>query len=172
MGSRLHGMARRAEQIELNRGSCTEVCRHDVLGRLRMRGGTTELTLAGGTEGSNPAPSSRESFANLTSSIRATIGPRVCPTCPFPLSGPRRPKHQRFCSLTLLFSPAAKKTEGYADIHRGGATSYRMLAPSTAGLARARPHARETWRSSGRHRLARRGSLKENVSTPELIDGS
>ena len=66
MGSRLHGMARRAEQIELNRGSCTEVCTHDVLGRLRMRGGTTELTLAGGTEGSNPAPSSAESAANLT----------------------------------------------------------------------------------------------------------
>src|SRR4030088_3542352 len=63
MGSRLHGMARRAEQIELNRGSCTEVCRHDVLGRLRMRGGTTELTLAGGTEGSNPAPSSGESVS-------------------------------------------------------------------------------------------------------------
>ena len=26
---------------ELNCGSCTEVCTHDVLGRLRMRGGTT-----------------------------------------------------------------------------------------------------------------------------------
>src|ERR1700736_4064896 len=31
-----------------------------------MRGGTTELTLVGGHEGSNPAPSSGESIANLT----------------------------------------------------------------------------------------------------------
>jgi hypothetical protein len=30
------------EQIELSRASCTEVCTHDVLGRLRMRGGTTD----------------------------------------------------------------------------------------------------------------------------------
>jgi len=79
-------MARRAEQIELNRGSCTEVCTHDVLGRLRMRGGATELTLAGGTEGSNPGPSSGESGANLTSSImlgyaRSDSGPcRLGPT--------------------------------------------------------------------------------------------
>src|SRR5712671_6040529 len=77
-------MARRAEQIELNRGSCTEVCTHDVLGRLRMRGGTTELTLAGGTEGSNPAPSSGESRANLSlAGIRLPTSrsrgfPRVC----------------------------------------------------------------------------------------------
>jgi hypothetical protein len=59
-------MARREEQIELNSGSCTEVCQHDVLGRLPVRGPTTELTLAGGTEGSNPAPSTSESCANLT----------------------------------------------------------------------------------------------------------
>src|SRR5712671_4164574 len=37
MGSRLHGMARRAEQIELNRRSCAEMYAR-VLGPLRVRG--------------------------------------------------------------------------------------------------------------------------------------
>src|SRR5260221_11030285 len=59
--------------IELNRGSCTDVSTHDVLGRLRMRGGTTELTLAGGTEGSNPAPSTGESCANPTGQAPAAL---------------------------------------------------------------------------------------------------
>ena len=64
-GPWLHGMARRAEQIELNRGSCTEVDTHDVLGRLRMRGGTTELTLAGGPRVRIHLPPRGESRANL-----------------------------------------------------------------------------------------------------------
>src|SRR5712671_3216549 len=63
MGHWLHGMARRAEQIELNRSSCAEMYAR-VLGPLRVHGAKTELTLAGGTEGSNPLPSSEESGAN------------------------------------------------------------------------------------------------------------
>src|SRR5205809_7238593 len=44
--------------------SCAEVY-PGVLGPLRLHGAKTELTLAGGTEGSNPSPSSGESGANL-----------------------------------------------------------------------------------------------------------
>jgi hypothetical protein len=69
MGPWLDGMARRKEQIELNRGgSCAEVCTHDALGALRGHGATTELT-ARGTEGSNPSSSTGESAANLISSM-------------------------------------------------------------------------------------------------------
>jgi len=47
MGTRLHGMASRAEEIELNRGR-------------------SRKNLVGGTDGSNLVPSSEESAANLT----------------------------------------------------------------------------------------------------------
>src|SRR6266851_4292433 len=60
MGHWLHGMARRAEQIELNRSSCAEMYAR-VLGPLRVHGAKTQLTLAGGTEGSNPLSSAAES---------------------------------------------------------------------------------------------------------------
>src|SRR6266446_5358893 len=46
MGTRLHGMASRAEEIELNRGR-------------------SRKNLVGGTDGSNLVPSSGESVANL-----------------------------------------------------------------------------------------------------------
>jgi len=62
---RLHGMARRAEQIELNRSSCAEMYAR-VLAPLRVHGAKTKLTLAGGTEGSNPSPSSGESTTNCS----------------------------------------------------------------------------------------------------------
>jgi hypothetical protein len=63
MGHWLHGMARRAEQIELNRSSCAEMYAR-VLRPLRVHGAKTELTLARGTGSSNPLPSSGESTAN------------------------------------------------------------------------------------------------------------
>jgi hypothetical protein len=56
----VHGVARRAEQIELNRSSCAEVYARDLV-PLRVHCATTELTLAGGTEGSNHSLSSGES---------------------------------------------------------------------------------------------------------------
>ena len=73
MGHWLHGMARRAEQIELNpqllrRSACTSPR------AARVHGAKTELTLAGGTEGSNPSPSTGESVANLTSLDQAPKG--------------------------------------------------------------------------------------------------
>ena len=48
---------------------------HESSGRFACMARKTELTLAGGTEGSNPAPSSGESVANLTSSpCRPQVG--------------------------------------------------------------------------------------------------
>ena len=69
MGHWLHGMARRAEQNELNRSSCAEMYAR-VLGPLRVHGAKTELTLAGGTGGSNPASSAGESFSGVNSERR------------------------------------------------------------------------------------------------------
>src|SRR3984893_1675327 len=47
MGHWLHGMARRAEQIELNRSSCAEASAR-VLEALRVHGAKTKLALVGG----------------------------------------------------------------------------------------------------------------------------
>jgi len=58
MGDRFHGMARRAEGSGLNRGVRCGVL---SLAAHRATRATTELTVAGGTEGSNPGPSSGES---------------------------------------------------------------------------------------------------------------
>src|SRR6266404_77404 len=52
MGTRLHGMASRAEEIELNRGR-------------------SRKNLVGGTDGSNLVPSSSESATKLASCIAA-----------------------------------------------------------------------------------------------------
>jgi hypothetical protein len=57
MGTRLHGMASRAEEIELNRGR-------------------SRKNLVGGTDGSNLVPSSGESGANLTFGANAIDGRR------------------------------------------------------------------------------------------------
>src|SRR5690349_20457825 len=75
MGPRLHGMARRAEQIELNRSSCAEMYAR-VRVPVRVHGAKTALTLAGGTEGSNPPPSSGESGANLILGVNPIDGRR------------------------------------------------------------------------------------------------
>jgi hypothetical protein len=101
MGPGLHGMARRAEQIELNRSSCAEVYAR-VLGPPRVHGAKTELTLVGGTEGSNPSRSSGESGKThvracgaisgstvsraafcVTTARRSELGPAL-PTLPLP----------------------------------------------------------------------------------------
>ena len=66
MGPRLHGMASRAEQIELNRSSCAEMYAR-VLRPLRGHGAKTEFTLAGGTEGSNPLSSGSQSVSLVPS---------------------------------------------------------------------------------------------------------
>ena len=72
-GPWLHGMARREEQIELNRGgSCAEVCTHDVLGSLRVHEATTELTLAGGIFGS---PIRHSGLSRRAGSSRRTANP-------------------------------------------------------------------------------------------------
>jgi hypothetical protein len=58
MGPRLHGMARRTEQIELNRSSCAHAYAR-VLGA-PVHGATAQLTLT--AEGSSPSPPSPLDF--------------------------------------------------------------------------------------------------------------
>jgi hypothetical protein len=52
--ARWNGMARRAEQIELKPAAPAPKCMHKSSGRFACMARKTELTLAGGTEGSNP----------------------------------------------------------------------------------------------------------------------
>ena len=68
-------MARRAEQIELNRSSCAEVYARDLV-PLRVHGATTELTLAGGTSSSNHLRSTSESGANGDGGMRSPSSSR------------------------------------------------------------------------------------------------
>src|SRR5882724_2144890 len=67
------GSPRRTNRAEPR--SCAEVYARDLV-PLRVHGATTELTLAGGTAGSNHSPSSAESAANFVFGREAWKGPR------------------------------------------------------------------------------------------------
>jgi hypothetical protein len=173
MGHRLHGVARRAEQIELNRSSCAEVYAR-ALGPLREHDAPTELTLAGGTEGSNPLPSSGESIANLfelEEFSRRSLARLV---------GSRRHQHlsEAFRRGPKILTPAVDQTRQYvaprlAPLHLARMPPLQSPASaqrSTGDVAQDRPKPRRLPSPRLLHRCKHR-CLHHSAITPHQSDG-